>query len=82
MTRIDALRDAAAIAVRLVLGVVPLLVIAGTIEGFVSPSDIPVAAKFTIGAAALFLLVSYVSLAARADDGHGVSQTPVASLFD
>ncbi|MGH9409886.1 MAG: stage II sporulation protein M [Vicinamibacterales bacterium] len=78
MTRMDGLRDAAATAVQLVLGVVPLLIIAGTIEGFVSPSDIPIAAKFAIGAAAFVLLVSYVSLAARADDGDSVSQTAVA----
>ena len=66
--RMDSLRDSAATAVRLVLGVVPLLVIAGTIEGFVSPSDIAPGAKFAIGAAGLVLLLSYVTLTARLHD--------------
>ena len=42
LSRRDSLTEAAAIAVRLVLGVIPLLIVAGIIEGFVSPTDIPV----------------------------------------
>lgn len=60
-SRLDSLASAAAVAIRLVLGVVPLLFVAGMIEGFVSPSDIPVPAKFAISAAGLCLLGGYLT---------------------
>ena len=47
-------------AVRLVLGIIPLLIVAGTIEGFVSPSDLPVALKYTLAAGLFGLLLLYV----------------------
>jgi uncharacterized membrane protein SpoIIM required for sporulation len=53
-TRRDALKRAAVEAIRLVAGTVPLLVIAGSLEGFLSPSGAPVAVKFLTGAV-LFL---------------------------
>ncbi len=37
-------------AVRLMVGIIPMLVVAGTLEGFLSPSGAPVAAKFAVGA--------------------------------
>ena len=47
-------------AARLVYGVVPLLVIAGGIEGFFSPSDvIPAGVKYVVGLALLANLVGY-----------------------
>jgi uncharacterized membrane protein SpoIIM required for sporulation len=65
LTRRDSLTRAAALAIKLLLGAVPLLVIAGIIEGFISPSDLPVAAKFAIGASMFVLLAGYVTLADR-----------------
>jgi uncharacterized membrane protein SpoIIM required for sporulation len=53
-TRRDALKRAAMEAIRLLAGTVPLLIIAGTLEGFLSPSGAPVAVKFMTGAV-LFL---------------------------
>jgi uncharacterized membrane protein SpoIIM required for sporulation len=47
--RREALARAARRAVELVVGAAPVLVIAGLIEGFVSPSEIPIAAKIVIG---------------------------------
>lgn len=44
-------------ATRLVTGIIPLLVIAGCLEGFFSPSNAPVWLKFTVGGA-LFLLLN------------------------
>jgi uncharacterized membrane protein SpoIIM required for sporulation len=43
-------------ATRLVSGIIPLLVIAGCLEGFFSPSQAPVWLKFTVGAALFTLL--------------------------
>lgn len=62
LPRREALTESGALAVRLVLGVVPLLIVAGTIEGFISPSDASAATKFTIGAAGLVVLAGYVTL--------------------
>jgi uncharacterized membrane protein SpoIIM required for sporulation len=62
LPRRDSLREAAARAVKLLLGVIPMLIVAGAIEGFVSPSDAPVSTKFTIAASGLIVLAGYVLL--------------------
>jgi len=51
---------------RLVLGIVPLLVIAGVVEGFVSPSVFPTPAKFALAAILASLLCIYLARAGRA----------------
>jgi len=51
--------------VRLVVGCVPLLVVAGIIEGFISPAPINPAIKFTIAAVTGVALYSYLLLAGR-----------------
>ena len=60
LPRRDALTLAGGQAVRLVLGVIPLLILAGLIEGFVSPSTLPEVLKLLIGAAGLAILVAWV----------------------
>jgi uncharacterized membrane protein SpoIIM required for sporulation len=60
LPRRDAIANAGRTAVRLLLGVIPLLVIAGVIEGFVSPTPVEPALKFTIGAGLLVLLTLYL----------------------
>lgn len=47
-------------AVRLMLGAVPLLLVAGTIEGFFSASAAPVALKFSLGGVLLACLLTYL----------------------
>jgi uncharacterized membrane protein SpoIIM required for sporulation len=47
-------------AVRLVLGIIPMLIVAGTVEGFVSPSEIAVKWKYTVAAGLFGLLLLYV----------------------
>lgn len=61
-----ALALAANRAVRLMIGTVPLLVIAGTIEGFISPNEfIPAPVKWGVGLLSGALLYSYLLLAGR-----------------
>jgi uncharacterized membrane protein SpoIIM required for sporulation len=60
-------------AIKLLLGAIPMLAIAGAIEGFISPTDLAVAWKFLLGGALFVLLNVYLFLpmakdrAAKAD---------------
>jgi uncharacterized membrane protein SpoIIM required for sporulation len=65
LPRLAALRAASGDAVRLVLGVIPLLVIAGLIEGFLTPRDIDPMLKLAFGGLAFFLLAVYVVVPGR-----------------
>jgi uncharacterized membrane protein SpoIIM required for sporulation len=65
LTRADALKSRGIEAVRLIVGCIPLLVIAGIIEGFISPQPIPMAIKIGIGAITGITLYSYLLLAGR-----------------
>jgi uncharacterized membrane protein SpoIIM required for sporulation len=60
LSRREALAQAGARSIRLLLGVVPLLVIAGFIEGFVSPTALEPAVKFGIGGSTFLLLTLYL----------------------
>jgi len=51
---------AGAEATRIVAGIIPLLVIAGTLEGFFSPSAAPVPLKFTVGGSLFALLLVWL----------------------
>jgi uncharacterized membrane protein SpoIIM required for sporulation len=64
MRRRDSLAQAAGKAVRLLIGAVPLLVVAGTIEGFISPAEnIPWPIKWGIGIGSGIILYGYLFLA-------------------
>jgi uncharacterized membrane protein SpoIIM required for sporulation len=65
LTRGEALSQAARKAARLLLGGACLLVVAGLIEGFVSPSELPREVKFGVGIATAVLLYAYWLLAGR-----------------
>jgi uncharacterized membrane protein SpoIIM required for sporulation len=70
LRRRDALAVAARKAVRLIVGCVPLLVMAGLIEGFISPAEnIPWFVKWSIGLGSGLLLYSYLLLAGRNGQG-------------
>ncbi len=56
----QAIQGAARRGVRLLTGVLPLLVFAGLIEGFVSPSDFPWPIKLAIGLCTAVALYSYL----------------------
>jgi uncharacterized membrane protein SpoIIM required for sporulation len=57
LPRRDSLAHAGVEAVRILVGTVPILIIAGLIEAFVSPSGLAIPLKFTM-AAALFVLLN------------------------
>lgn len=69
LPRRESLAAAGRLAVRLLLGVIPLLVVAGAIEGFVSPEAIPPSAKFAIGGSMFVLLLLYLLAAGRRPTG-------------
>jgi uncharacterized membrane protein SpoIIM required for sporulation len=58
--RRDSIARAGVEASRLVAGIIPLLVIAGTLEGFFSPSAAPVWLKFTVGGSLFLLLMLWL----------------------
>jgi len=65
LSRADALKTRGMEAVRLMLGVAILLVIAGIIEGFISPAPINPKIKYGIAALTGIALYSYLLLAGR-----------------
>lgn len=76
LRRRDALAVAARKAVYLLLGAVPWLVVAGTIEGFISPNeDIPIPIKWMVGMGSGILLYSYLLMAGREKRKTGRSRS-------
>ena len=65
LSRADALKSQGIEAVRLIMGCVPVLVVAGIIEGFISPQPIPVVIKIAIGLLTGTTLWSYLFLVGR-----------------
>jgi uncharacterized membrane protein SpoIIM required for sporulation len=60
LPRRQAVARAGGDAVKLVLGCLPILIVAGTIEAFVSPTDLAASSKFGLAAALFVLLVVYL----------------------
>jgi uncharacterized membrane protein SpoIIM required for sporulation len=73
LSHADALKSRGKDAVRLMMGVAVLLVVAGIIEGFISPAPISPKIKFSIGALTGLALYSYLLLAGRqtSEQGNG-----------
>jgi uncharacterized membrane protein SpoIIM required for sporulation len=67
LSRADALKSRGMQGVRLMLGIMPLLVLAGIIEGFISPMPINPMIKYSIGGLTGIGLYSYLWLAGRTD---------------
>lgn len=65
LTRTQALKKNGLEATRLAFGCACLLVIAGIIEGFISPSDIPAAAKIAVGITTGIAMYSYLLFVGR-----------------
>lgn len=61
LTRRDTLVLKGHQAIRLILGCIPLLIVAGVMEGFVSPSSLPPPAKLALASSLALLLFLYLS---------------------
>lgn len=68
LSRTNALKKNGLEAVRLAIGCASLLVIAGIIEGFLSPSELPAFIKFGTGILTGIAMYSYLLLAGREDE--------------
>jgi uncharacterized membrane protein SpoIIM required for sporulation len=68
LSRRDSLAKAGGEAVRLLVGVVPILIVAGSIEGFISPSSLPWQWKFILAGAIAVIFFSYLFFCARGGD--------------
>ncbi len=60
LSRRDSLAAAGSEAVKLLVGTIPILIIAGLIEAFVSPTGLAVSLKFMMAAALFVLLIVYL----------------------
>lgn len=78
LPRKDSVAMAGREATSLVLGTVPLLIVAGSIEAFVSPTGLAVSLKFAMSAALLALLTTYLFGAGRENPGQLAARTPSA----
>lgn len=72
LRRIDALKANARRAGILMIGVAGLLVVAGLIEGFVTPQRTSEAFRFGVGGLTAVLLFSYIALAGRTREGSAI----------
>jgi uncharacterized membrane protein SpoIIM required for sporulation len=70
LPRKQALMKRARQAGRLILGCVPLLVAAGIVEGFFSPSLVPAGVKFALAGVLLTLLLAYLLLPSKTPSPH------------
>lgn len=63
-------------AVRLLLGTIPMLVVAGLIEGFFSPSHVPIAAKFSLAGVLFVALLMYLLIPWRKEQRVTAGSAP------
>jgi uncharacterized membrane protein SpoIIM required for sporulation len=67
LPRGESLVRAGRLSAKLFFGTIPLLLIAGLIEGFISPSNLPMGLKFALAAALFTLLVLYLFYAGKSE---------------
>ncbi|CAN5618581.1 stage II sporulation protein M [soil metagenome] len=77
LTRGQALKKKGIEAARIVIGCACFLVVAGTIEGFLSPSDLPPVVKILTGAGTGLAMYSYLIFAGQSDDAPTGPDQPV-----
>jgi uncharacterized membrane protein SpoIIM required for sporulation len=67
LTRAQALKKKGIEATRIVIGCALILIVAGLIEGFISPSSLPAAVKYGVGLGTGLLMFAYFYFAGRTD---------------
>jgi len=67
LRRVDALVENGRLAIKLVLGCIPMLLIAGLIEGFISPAHVPPSFKFSVSAMSAVVMIIYFLKSDRSD---------------
>ncbi|HEX8130802.1 MAG TPA: stage II sporulation protein M [Pyrinomonadaceae bacterium] len=67
LSRFDSLRLRGRDSIQLIVGCIPLLILAGIIEGFISPAPISRMIKFSVAIATGLALYTYLLLAGRED---------------
>jgi uncharacterized membrane protein SpoIIM required for sporulation len=72
LTRSQALKKKGMEAAKIVIGCASLLVIAGLIEGFISPSELPVGFKVATGILTGIVMYSYLGLVGRTNNEAGI----------
>ena len=70
LSRRDSLAEAGGEAVRLLMGTVPVLVVAGLIEGFISPSALAWKWKFSLAGAIAVIFFSYLFFCAKSGNAQ------------
>jgi uncharacterized membrane protein SpoIIM required for sporulation len=68
LPRGESLVRAGKVSTQLFFGTIPLLLIAGFIEGFISPSNVPIPMKFALAASLFTLLVLYLGFCGKSKD--------------
>jgi uncharacterized membrane protein SpoIIM required for sporulation len=79
LSRQDSLAKAGGEAVRLLVGIIPILIVAGLIEGFISPSSLPWQWKFSLAGAVAVIFFSYLAFCARGESVSDSSQPSALS---
>ncbi|MHC4517885.1 MAG: stage II sporulation protein M [Planctomycetota bacterium] len=81
LTRPASLRLGARDAALLVLGTIPMFIIAGLIEGFITPSYVPGVVKIVLGITVAGLVIAYLLVVGpdRNDNRRGVNQRPAVT---
>ena len=74
VTRREALVTRGREAVSLIGGTAVMLVVAGTIEGFISPSDLPTPVKLSVAGIAALATILYFAFAGRGEEGRRAAE--------
>ena len=79
--RRDEIRLQGRTSVRIIVGVVPLLLVAGAIGAFISPSDAPGVAKALLGLCLGFALLGYILLCGRDERNQELPKSPSEAII-
>jgi len=75
-TRVEALRVRGLVAIKLAAGAGAMLGVAAFVEGFWSPSGVPMVAKFIVGTLLWVTVIAYLALAGRRGETTPEGETP------